>query len=196
MSVVINRSLGETHNGMLFQENMLSKKVIMSINKVNINMKSILEKYLNKNYTGKCFEEGYIEKNSVRVVSYTNGLCNANNLEFHVVFTCNICIVSDSMMLECKIENKNSSGIKCSVILDKASINLEDVNEDVNEDENKDYNKTSDSLIIFCTRDHNNENKSFNDLEVGNNVVVKVIGSKYELFDEYICVIGKFIKKI
>jgi DNA-directed RNA polymerase subunit E'/Rpb7 len=190
MSVVINRNLGETHNGMLFQENMLTKKVVMSINKININMKSILEKYLNKTYTGKCFEEGYIEKDSVRVVSYTNGLCNANNLEFHVVFTCNICMVSDSMMLECKIENKNSSGIKCSVILDKGNIS-----EDLNEEQDKTYNKSSDSLIIFCTRDHNNENKTFNELEVGDNVIVKVIGSKYELFDEYICVIGKFIKK-
>ena len=190
MSVVINRNLGETHNGMLFQENMLTKKIVMSINKININMKGILEKYLNKTYTGKCFEEGYIEKNSVRVVSYTNGLCNANNLEFHVVFTCNICMVSDSMMLECKIENKNSSGIKCSVILDKGNIS-----EDLNEEQDETYNKSSDSLIIFCTRDHNNENKTFNELEVGDNVIVKVIGSKYELFDEYICVIGKFIKK-
>ena len=190
MSVVINRNLGETHNGMLFQENMLTKKVVMSINKVSINMKSILEKHLNKTYTGKCFEEGYIEKDSVRVVSYTNGLCNANNLEFHVVFTCNICMVTDSMMLECKIENKNSSGIKCSVVLNKGNIS-----EDLNEGEDESYNKSSDSLIIFCTRDHNNENKTFNELEVGDNVIVKVIGSKYELFDEYICVIGKFIKK-
>ena len=190
MSVVINRNLGETHNGMLFQENMLTKKVVMSINKVSINMKSILEKYLNKTYTGKCFEEGYIEKDSVRVVSYTNGLCNANNLEFHVVFTCNVCMVSDSMMLECKIENKNSSGIKCSVVLEKVN-----VSEELNEGEDESYNKSSDSLIIFCTRDHNNENKTFNELEVGDNVIVKVIGSKYELFDEYICVIGKFIKK-
>ena len=99
-------------------------------------------------------------------------------------------MVSDSMMLECKIENKNSSGIKCSVVLEKVN-----VNEELNEGEDESYNKSSDSLIIFCTRDHNNENKTFNELEVGDNVIVKVIGSKYELFDEYICVIGKFIKK-
>jgi hypothetical protein len=181
MSLVLKNNLGETHNGNLFQENMLTKKVIINITKLRQNIKILLEQYLNKNYTGKCFEEGYIEKNSVKVVSFTNGLCVSEALEFHVVFTCNICLVVDSMILECVVENKNLSGIKCKIA--------------ISEDEENESNKKSESLVIFCTRDHNNDNEEFNTIELNDKILVKVIGSKYELFDEYICVIGKFIKK-
>ena len=187
MSLVLKSNLGETHNSVLFQENMLSKKVVLSISKVNSNIKQVLQSHLNYNYTGKCFEEGYIEKNSIKIISYTNGLCVSDSLEFHVVFTCNVCIVVDNMMLECKIENKNLSGIKCGVILNKII--------DGDQDEKTKEDDTSEAIVIFCSRDHHYGNDLFNDLEVNDKVLVKVIGSKYELFDEYICVIGKFMKK-
>lgn len=189
MSFVLKSSLGETHNGSLFQENMLTKKVTLSINQIKVNMKVILEQYLNKNYTGKCFEEGYIEKNSIKVISYTNGLCIAEKLEYQVVFSCNVCVVVDSMLLECKIENKNLSGIKCNAIIKKQIDDKDDKDDDKEEDQ------TTDSIVIFCSRDHHYGNEMFNKLEVNDKVLISVIGSKYELFDEYICVIGKFIKK-
>ena len=88
MSLVLKSNLGETHNSMLFQENMVTKKVIIPMNKLHSNIKNLLQMNLNSNYTGKCFEEGYIEKNSVKVLSYTNGLCISDKLEFHVLFTC------------------------------------------------------------------------------------------------------------
>ena len=184
MSLVLKSNLGETHNSMLYQENMITKKVYISINNLHSNVKSLLQQYLNKTYTGKCFEEGYIESNSIKVVSYTNGLCVSDKLEFHVVFTCNVCVVSDNMTLECNIENKNLSGIKCNV-----------VSESMEEEEGAPQEDKQGALVIFCSRDHHYGIDDFNTLEVGDKVLVKVIGSKYELFDDYICVIGKFIKK-
>ena len=191
MSLVLKSNLGETHNAVLFQENMLTKKVVLPINKIHSNMKSVLQSYLNFNYTGKCFEEGYIEKNSIKIISYTNGLCVSDTLEFHVVFTCNICIVSDNMMLECKIENKNLSGIKCNVILNKIIGDEEEYEDKKQEKEDN----VSEAIVIFCSRDHHYGNDMFNSVEVNDKILVKVIGSKYELFDDYICVIGKFFKK-
>ena len=143
MSLVLKSNLGETHNSMLYQENMITKKVSISMNKLHSNIKNILQTYLNANYTGKCFEEGYIEKNSVKVISYTNGLCVSDTLEFHVVFTCNVCVVSDNMTLECMIENKNLSGIKCNVVTG-----------DANEEKSSSMITTSEAIIIFCSRDH------------------------------------------
>lgn len=186
MSLVLKSNLGETHNSMLFQENMLTKKVIIPMNRLHSNIKSILQSHLNVNYSGKCFEEGYIEKNSVKVVSYTNGLCVSDNLEFHVVFTCNICVVSESMILECVIENKNLSGIKCNIVLG---------DEEEEEKTSESIIQGESAMIIFCSRDHHYGIDDFNTLEVGNKVLIKVIGSKYELFDDYICVIGRFVKK-
>ena len=47
MSLVLKNNLGETHNGNLFQENMLTKKVIINITKLRQNIKILLEQYLN-----------------------------------------------------------------------------------------------------------------------------------------------------
>lgn len=191
MSFVLKSNYsGDIHNSQLFHENILTKKIILPIKNININIKRILEKYLNKNYTGKCYEEGYIEKDSIKVLSYTNGLCNSDKLEFNVVFTCNICMIVDSMVLECEVENKNLSGIKCNVIFKDEGLELNDEGEEV---ETKSEKKNS--VIVFCSRDHHYGDEKFYNLELKDKILVKVIGSKYELFDEYICVIGTFIKK-
>lgn len=191
MSFVLKTNYsGDIHNSQLFHENMLTKKIILPIKNININIKSILEKYLNKNYTGKCYEEGFIEKDSIKIVSYTNGLCSSDKLEFNVVFTCNICMIVESMILECEVENKNLSGIKCNVIFNEKESELNDEGEEIEKKSNK-----GDSVIVFCSRDHHYGNDTFYNLELKDKILVKVIGSKYELFDDYICVIGTFIKK-
>ena len=191
MSFVLKSNYsGDIHNSQLFHENMLTKKIILPIQNININIKSILEKYLNKNYTGKCYEEGFIEKDSIKIVSYTNGLCSSDKLEFNVVFTCNICMIVESMILECEVENKNLSGIKCNVIFNEKESELNDEGEEIEKKSDK-----GDSVIVFCSRDHHYGNDTFYNLELKDKILVKVIGSKYELFDDYICVIGTFIKK-
>ena len=189
MSLVLKTNLNDLHNSQLFHENMITKKVVLPIKKIGTNIKNILEQHLNKNYTGKCFEEGYIEKNSVKILSYTNGLCVNDKLEFNAVFTCNICMIVDNMVLECVVENKNLSGVKCSVL-------FKDIIDEENIEQNEKYlEERKKSIVVFCSRDHHYNNNDFNNLEVNNKILVKVIGSKYELFDDYICVIGTFIKK-
>lgn len=170
----------------LFQENVLTRKITLPVNYIK-NQNSIinnLTKYLNNNYSGKCIEEGYILKNSIKIMTYSNGMCKSDSLEFSVVFNAFICHIFENMIIDCKIESITKAGFKCSAILDD-SIKTENLTKYI----------TESPIIVFCARDHHYDNEKFTEYDItDNNIVrVRVLGSRYELNDEYISVIGVLI---
>ena len=58
----------------------LTKKVILSINQVGKNLKQNLEKTIQKNTEGRCIPEGFIQPGSVRVITYSSGNVNNENI--------------------------------------------------------------------------------------------------------------------
>ena len=50
-------------------------------------------------------------------------------------------------------------------------------------------------LVIFIARDHNYSNQKFNNIKENDEILVKVIGQRFELNDTYISVIGEVIEK-
>ena len=51
------------------------------------------------------------------------------------------------------------------------------------------------SLIIFVARDHNYLNKSFSNVKENQEIIVRVIGQRFELNDKNISVIAEFSRK-
>jgi hypothetical protein len=50
-------------------------------------------------------------------------------------------------------------------------------------------------VTVFIARDHHNTDKHFNTIKENMDIVIKVIGIRYELNDPYICVIGQLVEK-
>ena len=50
-------------------------------------------------------------------------------------------------------------------------------------------------VTIFIARDHHNTDRYFNTIKENMDVIIKVIGVRYELNDPHICVIGQLIEK-
>jgi hypothetical protein len=50
-------------------------------------------------------------------------------------------------------------------------------------------------VTVFIARDHHNTDKYFNSIKENMDIVIKVIGVRYELNDPYICVIGQLVEK-
>ena len=166
----------DVDNSSLFSEMMVNKKVLIDFRNVKSNMKTRLTKYLNHNYTNKCHEEGYVMKDSVKIINYSAGQCKADKIEYVVVFIVNVCNVYEDMKISCVVDNVTKAGLKCSV----HAYNM--ASEDITYDNSP--------LTIFCARDHHYNHDTFHEVKHDENIVVRVLGSRYELHDKFISVIA------
>jgi len=155
----------------VFTDTLLTKKVILNITEIGKNIKENLQKKITGTMEGKCIEEGFIQPGSIRVMSYSNGVVNTENIEFQTVFTCKICYPVEGMLIECQSKTITKAGIHAEVV----------VNDVV-------------PVTIFIARDHHNMDQYFHSIKENMTIHVKVIGIRYELNDPYICVIGKLVK--
>ena len=157
----------------VYIKSILTKKTILSITEVGSNTKKILEEKITSGVEGKCIAEGFIRPGSVRIISYSSGVVNADNVEFQTVFECMICHPVEDMKIECTSKTITKAGIHAQVV---------DMNDVI-------------PVTVFIARDHHNTDKHFNTIKENMDIVVKVIGIRYELNDPYICVIGQLIEK-
>ena len=78
------------------------------------------------------------------------------------------------MTIRCKVENITKAGIKCR------------------------YYKTDvkSPFIVFIIREHNYNNPLFSEIIENDDVIIRVIGIRYELNDEFISVIADLVSKV
>ena len=152
----------------VYVRNMISMKIFMKIREVGRNTKANIERKIVEKVEGKCIPEGYIRPDSVRIISYSSGIINQENIEFQVVFECLVCNPVEGMKVDCVIRTITKAGIHAEVITEKGYIPLK----------------------IFVARDHNYSNPLFSQVKEGATVKVKIIGKRFELNDPYIVAIA------
>ena len=157
----------------VYIKSLLTKKVIVSINEIGQNIKQILENKVTTVLEGKCIAEGFIKPNSVKIISYSSGNVNGENIEYIVVFDCMVCHPVEGMLIECTSKTITKAGIHAQVIEANGVM----------------------PLTIFIARDHHNTDSYFNSIKENMQIMIKVIGIRYELNDPYICAIGKLVKE-
>lgn len=157
----------------VYIKSVLTKKVVLSITEIGKNIKQNLEKKIVSQTEGRCIAEGFIRPNSVRVISYSAGIVNMDKVEFHTIFECMICHPVDGMLIECRVKTITKAGIQAHVI-DKDEVI---------------------PVVVFLARDHHTNDRSFGDIKEGTQIVVRVIGTTYELNDPHIYVIGKLVQR-
>jgi len=129
-----------------------------------------MQQIIENEISNKCIVEGYIKPNSIVILSHSNGIQENQNIKFQVVFECLVCNPSEGQFINCVAKNITKAGIRA----------------EVEDDDNP--------LIIFVARDHNYLNKLFSNVKVDQKIVIRVIGSRFELHDLKISVIGEIIK--
>ena len=122
---------------------------------------------------GKCNKEGYIKTDSVRVISISSGILEKEFVVYDVSFECLICNPVENMRIRCKVVNITKAGIRAIY----------------GDEEDKS------PLINYIARDHNYNNKTFNECAVGDVIETRTIGIRYELNDKKIHVISEIIKQ-
>ena len=158
-----------THQN-IYNNILISQKIQLNIKYVGGNLKQTLEKILVAKHTGRCIVEGFVKPGTIKILSYSSGKLNSNNVLFDVVFECKVCSPVEGMLIDCVVKNITKAGIKAEV------------------------DDSPSPLIIFLARDHHQTSSYFNSMEVDRKIKIRVLGQRYELNDEYVSVIGELIE--
>jgi len=152
---------------------LLTMKVVLPIVEVGKNMKENLEKIISRRNEGKCIAEGFIRPGSIKVVRYSSGNVMGQYVEFETVFECMICHPVEGMLIECDVKTITKAGIHAEVVDSAGAV----------------------PITAFIARDHHFNDQNFSEIKENAKIVVRVIGTRYELNDPYICVIGKLVER-
>jgi len=157
----------------VYTQSLLTMKVVLPIVEVGKNMKENLEKIISRRNEGKCIAEGFIRPGSIKVVRYSSGNVMGQYVEFETVFECMICHPVEGMLIECDVKTITKAGIHAEVVDSAGAV----------------------PITAFIARDHHFNDQNFSEIKENAKIVVRVIGTRYELNDPYICVIGKLVER-
>jgi len=166
----INKSkIKKTKKRGIWTKNVLTRKILLPFHTIGSNIRENIKKQLESNLYNKCTKEGYIKNNSIIILSYSSGLVEADKVLFDVMFECDICHPVEGQIIKCEVKNITRAGIRA-------------------EYKSKD-NKSP--ITIFVARDHHYNNEEFTKITDNQEIVIRVIGIRYELNDESISVLGE-----
>ena len=156
----------------VYIQSVLTTKLSLSIREIGKNTKQNLERMISKKMEGKCIPEGFIKPGSAKVLTYSSGTVNNENVEFQTMFECMICYPVEGMLVECKTKTITKAGIHAEVIDDMGTV----------------------PITVFVARDHHLTERHSSEIKENMKITVRIAGVRFELNDPYICVIGKLLE--
>ena len=161
----------DTRLSTIYSRCLITRNVILPITEIGSNIKETINKKIHDNYEGKCLVEGFIEKNSTKIVSHSSGLIQrGTNIVFVVVFECRACFPVEGTLISCIAKNITKAGIRAET------------------------NETPSPLIIFIARDHHYNLPYLSTIKENDTINIRVIGQRFELNDKYISVIAELLE--
>ena len=155
----------------IYLQSLLTRRLVVPFSNVGKNLRSTLENILRHKFEGKCGPEGFIKPNSIKIVTHSTGLLEAGSVSFVVGFECLVCNPVEGMHIKCVAKNITKAGIRAEI------------------------DELVSPAVIFIARDHHFESKAFNDIKEEDQIMIRVIGQRFELNDKYISIIGQFLEK-
>ena len=174
MATVTGKKKKQKKNTGIYMLNILTRKVKLHFHSIGSNIQEHIKIKLISNLEGRCSKEGYIKKNSVRVLSYSAGVVQANYIMFDVSFECLICNPVEGQKIKCIIDNITKAGIKANY-----------------------YKLEERPIVVFITRDHwyNDQTNIFKTAKENDEILVKVVGSRFQLNDNSISILAEPVKQ-
>jgi hypothetical protein len=151
----------------IYTKSLLQTKVILPMSEVGRNLQDNLVLKIERKIGGKCIHAGYIQPKSIELVSHSSGNILGEFIEFHVVYNCNVCRPEEDMELECVCKTVTKAGVHAQVVDEHGNT----------------------PITVFVAREHE-ESAAFQDLKEGDSLRVCVLGQRFELNDDCVCVIA------
>ena len=160
-------------NRKIYIQSVLNTKIYLDITEIGKNVREILLEKLKTQVSNKCIPEGYVSSENIEIIQFSAGTLIRNSIVFNVVYKCDISHPVEGMRLEAITKITTKAGIHAEVKDDKGNI----------------------AIVVFVAKDHNNLSAAFHTVKAGDTIQVKVIGTRFELNDPYICVIATLEKE-
>tara|TARA_A100001015_G_scaffold268100_1_gene318690 strand:+ start:280 stop:816 length:537 start_codon:yes stop_codon:yes gene_type:complete len=154
----------------IYNSSLISRKIYIPYTKLSANISNTLEEIIKNKFEGKCCKEGYIKPNSCKIVNYSSGVLREDKIIFDVVINCHICLPTEGMVIYCNVKNITKAGIKAEI------------------------DESPSPLIIFISRDHHYNFDYFSNVKEDEKILVKIIGQRFELNDNYISIIAELLE--
>ena len=154
----------------IYSKCIISREIVIPITYVGNNIKQTLEKSIINEIEGKCIVEGYIKPNSIKILSYSNGIVESGYIRFCVIIECYTCSPVEGMIIECIAKNITKAGIRAET------------------------NDVPSPVVIFIARDHHYSQEYFSKIKENDLINIRVIGQRFELNDTYISIIAELIE--
>jgi DNA-directed RNA polymerase subunit E'/Rpb7 len=153
---------------------LITKNISIPITVIGKNIQYTLEQDIKNKYEGKCLVEGYVKKDSTKIITHSSGLINRGiMISFQVAFECEVCFPVEGMLIKCVATDVTKAGIRGESAHDVPS-----------------------PIIVFVARDHYCQPgmNYFSDVKKGDKFTARVIGQRFELNDKYVSVIAELVK--
>lgn len=153
----------------IYNSQIINKNIKVNILNVGKNISEILTTSLKNELEGKCINEGFVKPGSIKIINYSSGLIHGDNVVFSTNIQLDICNPVEDIEIKCKVQDITKAGIRAKLDMDLSP------------------------LVIFIARDHHNLNEKFQNIKENDIINVNIIGTRFELNDTYISVIGELI---
>lgn len=152
----------------IFHKELIQEKINITFDMIGRNLKLYFEDYATNKIEGKCRNEGFIKQGTSKIINYSSGLLNSNDVIYDVTYEVDVCTPYEGMIINCIIKNINKIGIRAL------------------------YSNENNPIMAFISREHN-QGKVFDDYNEEDVISIKILGHRYELNDDFITIIGEII---
>lgn len=141
--------------------------------KNNNNINNIIIDKIKNKVGDKCNSEGFIKKNSIKLIKRSIGKINAahftGDIHYNIVYEANICVPVIGKKVEARVIGKNQAGIFCVA---------------------------NPLQIMLSPETSENSDEVFNSVEKDDRIEIEIINYRVMINYDHIKILGKFIRKI
>jgi len=167
-SVGINPSLAS----MFYPQNFQIKESL-ELRKLpaNVDIDSYLTNIIRDKIGNKCIDIGFVDKNSIKILSRSIGKINTSHFNGEIYYNLkvegSICKPGEGNKIKCRVIGKNKIGLFA----------------------------VNGPLQIVVSSAHHEDTSFLDKLEKDNEIIVEIVNYKFQLNDDNIKVIAKFVRK-
>ena len=166
--------MGETYK----TEQLLTTNLFVNASQVNTNIDDVIKNNLKEQLEGLCYEDGYIVKDSVEIISKSMGKIvvndNVSSVSYSIKYRAEVISPSDGDIIQSYVSNINKMGIVSYIKLKEGDSSEES------------------PMVIMVPKDYFDKSiYNLNDINIGQKLNVQVIGSRTKYRSEKIQIIAK-----
>jgi len=159
-------------------EQLLTTNLFVNASQVNKNIDNVIKDNLKEQLEGLCYEDGFVVKDSVKIINKSMGKIvvndNVSSVSYSIKYKAKIISPSEGDIIESYVSNVNKMGVVAYIKL-------------------SDGDSSEDSpLVIMVPREYFEQSiYNFDDINVGQKLKVIVIGTRIKYRSEKVQIIAK-----